>query len=365
MDIPDILYDHQAFEMQRFGGISRYFYELRRCLGADTRLSLGVSTNYYLHADPVIRKEAGFYLPERPYKWFKGVVKKYNEEISIRALKQGRFQVFHPTYYNPYFLPYLSGKPYVITVHDMTHELFPQYFGNAEKMKTWKSETIRRADHIIAISENTKADIVRLLQIPPERVSVVYHGTSAIRSTYTGLSLPEHYLLFVGDRHGYKNFNRFLDAYCQLSAEYPELYLLCVGKAFRKAELERFRELGLASRIRHYSVSDEALSQLYRQALVFVYPSLYEGFGFPILEAYTNDCPVALSRASCFPEIAGEAGAYFNPESPEDMVSVIDGLLRNDALRNRLIRLGKERLALYSWEKTARETLEVYRSVAR
>lgn len=363
MTTTNILYDHQAFEMQRFGGISRYFYELRRHLSLGTELSLAVSTNYYLHADPETRRESGLYLPERPYKWFKGWEKRWNRSVSLRALTRGDFRVFHPTYYNPYFLPHLGEKPYVITVHDMTHELFPQYFGNAALMIAWKAETIRHASRIIAISEHTKRDIVRLLAIPPERIDVVYHGSSAIRSDYAGLALPDEYLLFVGDRHGYKNFDRFLLAFRELASERRDLYLLCVGKTFKKKEIERIAELGLTARVRQYTVSDAALSQLYRQTAVFVYPSLYEGFGFPILEAYTNECPVALSRASCFPEIAGEAGAYFDPLSSESMAATIRRVLDDSDYRSRLIALGQKRLPRYTWAETARQTEAVYASL--
>lgn len=349
--------------MQRFGGISRYFYELRRHLALDTELSLSVSTNYYLHADPATRRESGLYLPERPYKWFKGWEKRWNRASSLHRLDRGDFRVFHPTYYNPYFLSHLKGKPYVITVHDMTHELFPQYFGNAALMKAWKAETIHCASRIIAISEQTKRDIVRLLAIPQERIEVVYHGSSAIRSNYTGLQLPDEYLLFVGDRYGYKNFDRFLLTFRELASERRDLQLLCVGKPFKKNEIERISKLGLKARVRHYAVSDEALSQLYRQAAVFVYPSLYEGFGFPILEAYTNDCPVALSRASCFPEIAGEAGAYFDPMSADDMADTIRRVLSDSDYRSRLVVLGQKRLPRYTWAETARRTEAVYASL--
>ena len=109
--------------------------------------------------------------------------------------------------------------------------------------------------------------------------------------------------------------------------------------------------------------STDDLGQLYRQALLFVYPSLYEGFGIPILEAYANHCPVALSNASCFPEIAGEAGAYFKPESVDSIYETISSLLDSDGERTALIQAGKERLKRYSWQKTAEQTGQVYRQV--
>lgn len=353
-----VLYDHQAFEMQRFGGISRYFYELSRTVGADIRLSLLLSNNYSLKNEPF------FFLPSLLYKCLKGVIKPMNEQYSRHIIRAGGYDVFHPTYYNPYFFPELGKKPYVLTVHDMNHELFPHLFPNADKMIAWKKETIEKASHIIAISENTRRDLVRFYRIAPERITVIYHGVGEFCPEAGKLVLPERYLLYVGARDGYKNFDRLLQAYRSLAKKDDFLYLVCVGKPFKKREWERCRELKLPDRIRVMQVGMNELGQLYRQALLFVYPSLYEGFGIPILEAYANSCPVALSHASCFPEIAGEAGAYFEPASVESICQTIGDLLDAEDVRARLVQAGKERLQRYSWQKTAQQTEGVYRHVA-
>lgn len=359
MEIQSVLLDHQAFEMQKYGGISRYFYELMKHLPVKTQLSLGLFTNYYLHSDPACHR-SGLYLPERPYKWFKGPVKRWNRFLSTQALQRGDFTLFHPTCYNPYFLPYLNGIPYVITVHDMNHELFPHYFGNAEQMIAWKQKTILQADRVIAISEQTKRDILRFLPVDPMRIDVVYHGISQQKREYRGLKLPDRYLLYVGDRGGYKNFNRFLKVFLKLSVLCPDLYLVCTGKSFKSYEYSFIDELDLSSRVLLVKADDRELAQLYQQALLFVYPSLYEGFGIPILEAYLNDCPVALSDASCFPEVAGEAGAFFDPEEEESIFETLRKLLSDEEWRRDLVRKGKERLPLFTWEQTARKTAEVY-----
>lgn len=352
-----VLYDHQAFEMQRFGGISHYFHELIQSVDADVRMSLLLSNNYY------VGKECRFSIPSLPYKWFKGPIKSLNRKYSGKAIESGQYDLFHPTYYNPYFLSHIGHKPYVLTVHDMNHELFPHLFPNADQMIAWKKTTIERASHIIAISENTRRDIMRLYNIAPERITVIYHGVGEFQQNAGHLNLPERYLLYVGARGGYKNFDRLLLAFKSLKEKDDSLHLVCVGKPFKKRELQYCQELNIADRIRTMQVSTDELGQLYRRALLFVYPSLYEGFGIPILEAYTNHCPVALSNASCFPEIAGKAGAYFDPESVESIRETIFGLLSADDARKSLIEAGKEQLKKYSWQKTAQLTGLVYRQV--
>lgn len=358
MDDLSILFDHQAFEMQKFGGISRYIYELMRNLPIRTKLSLRVSTNYYLKSDSEYM--TGIYLPERPYKWVKGLVKKMNRNHSIDLLMEGSYSLFHPTYYHPYFIPYLKGTPYVVTVHDMNYELFPQYFGNAEKVIAWKKETIVNATRIIAISNNTKRDLIRLLGGSPEKIDVIYHGITQVKTTYYGLKLPERYVLYVGDRGGYKNFFRFLEAFQQLASLDKHLYLICTGKFLNAYEWVKIENLGLKHRFIYMRANELELGQLYKQALLFVYPSMYEGFGIPILEAYLNGCPVALSDASCFPEIAGEAGAYFDPNDKESMIETIHKLLIDQECRIRLIEEGNKRLPRYTWEETVRKTLNTY-----
>ncbi|MBC5632425.1 glycosyltransferase family 4 protein [Parabacteroides hominis] len=352
-----VLYDHQAFEMQRFGGISNYFHELIRSVNVDIRLSLLLSNNYY------VGERCRFQVATLPYKWFNGPIKSLNRKFSCREIRAGQYDLFHPTYYNPYFLSEIGHKPFVLTVHDMNHELFPHLFPNADLMIAWKKKTIESASRIIAISENTRRDILRFYDIEPQNITVIYHGVGEFRQNTDNLILPERYLLYVGARSGYKNFERFLLAFKLLAEKDDSLHLICVGKPFKKREWLHCQELKVANRIQVMQTGTDDLGQLYRQALLFVYPSLYEGFGIPILEAYANHCPVALSNASCFPEIAGEAGAYFEPESVDSIYETISSLLDSDGERTALIQAGKERLKRYSWQKTAEQTELVYHQV--
>ncbi len=359
----EVLYDHQAFEMQRYGGISRYFYELITHLQAKPDLAIRFFTNEYLHQGDASIRQGAHFIPERPYKWFKGHFKKANKAHSIKRLQQSTAPIFHATYHQPYFLPYLGDKKYVLTVHDMNYELMPERFPKAQAIMEMKRQTILRADRIIAISQNTKDDLVRLLQVDPGKIDVVYHGVRALDlSQYqTKLQLPKRYILFVGERGVYKNFSQLYDAFVQIAKEDPELQLICTGKPFRKHDLKQFATDGLSDRIHLYRVSDYDLATLYQQALFFVFPSLYEGFGLPILEAFSYRCPALLSNRSCFPEIAGDAALYFAPDHTDTLVNAMQRLLSDEALRSELVLKGSEQVKRFTWEETAKQTLQTYR----
>jgi glycosyltransferase involved in cell wall biosynthesis len=168
--------------------------------------------------------------------------------------------------------------------------------------------------------------------------------------------------LYVGERCRHKNFNTLLRAFASLAAAFPSLHLVCASqKAFDRSELGLIRELGLAGRCTSLTVDDEQLKFLYENAALLVYPSLYEGFGLPILEAFASNCPVALGDTSCFPEIAGDAAFYFDPSDVTSIAQALKRLLSDSALRHELMRRGQERLRSFSWTTAAERTVAVYR----
>ena len=242
----------------------------------------------------------------------------------------------------------------------MVHEKFAHIYPSPKSFREQKAKVIKGATRIIAISENTKKDIIEILGVAPEKIDVVYHGTSM--KPFSGeyqLKLPNKYLLYVGDRAAYKNFQRFIEVFSELHKQDPELYLVYTGNKLEESEIKQL-PLGIEKYTIHVKASDKALSELYTRALLFVYPSLYEGFGIPILEAYACHCPIAISDTSCFPEVAGEAAAYFDPYSKESMYRTILKVIYDKENRQRLIELGNTRLKRYSWEKAALETQKTY-----
>lgn len=355
----EILYDYQTFIDQKFGGISRYFAELMTRLpeGYHFRNPVVLSSNVYLKSVPGMWAST-MWLPRFMKKGKKAY--RINESISRRVLERGKYDIFHPTYYNPYFLKSVK-RPYVITVHDMIHEKFAEIFPERDHTAEMKKLTVMNASRIIAISNNTKKDLIELYGIPDDRIDVVYQGYGLDTSREESVEgLPSRYILYVGGRFGYKNFDRFCEAFSLLHREYPDIELVCTGVPFDPMEQAMIDRLGIGGCTRSVFVSEPQLTYLYKHAACFVYPSLYEGFGIPILEAYASGCPLALSDASCFPEVARDGGAYFDPYNVESMADTMRRLISDTHLCETLVARGREILASYSWDKMARETAAVY-----
>jgi len=290
-----------------------------------------------------------------------------NRGESIRLLQEQDFDVFHPTYYEPYFLPYLGKKPYVVTVYDMIHELFPQYFKSGDQTKVWKKHLIENAGAVIAISENTRQDVIKFTDADPDRIHVIYlgnpfeHDPAAIEPRTDSPVFEKPYLLFVGGRPAYKNFDLFIESIAGMLRDREDLHVVCAGwLPFSSREKKVFEELKISRKVHHMKINDTILKNLYRNARAFVFPSLYEGFGLPVLEAFSCKCPVIMSNASSLPEIGGDAAAYFDPDNRESIRSAVESVLSDEKYRQDLIRKGSERLNVFSWEKTAVLTKKVY-----
>lgn len=361
-----LLLDHQAFVMQRYGGISKYFAALSSGIlldeEIDHKLKLLYTENGYLSKKSnVLSDIPGHWLLKKTSR-----MERWNRRYFSLLLKQNNYDVFHPTYYHPYFLDHVQ-KPYVITVHDMIHELFPEFFHPHDPTAQFKRKVIERASHIIAISESTKHDLQRLLNVPDHKVSVVYHGWFSPKSNEKVreerlTSGDKRYVLYVGERSAYKNFYRFMTAMAYVMHENPDLHLVCAGGGyFGKAETEYLRRLNILDRIRQVTVNENELGSLYRNAVFFCYPSIYEGFGLPILESFANDCPVSVSNTSCFKEVGGDAVSYFDPYQIDSMIGTFESLLNRMDLRQLFIDKGKIRLEAFTEESCVKNTLNVYK----
>ncbi|HEY0895878.1 MAG TPA: glycosyltransferase family 1 protein, partial [Sphingobacteriaceae bacterium] len=324
--MPRIFIDHQKFSTQKYGGISRYFANIIDALeeeeGFDVILGVLQSPNEYLKE----RRFDANWLQSLLGSRYNSKIYSLNQRYSRRLLKKNDFDLFHPTYYDPYFFRELK-KPLLITVHDMTHERLPEYFWAEDPLTYNKRLNIERADKIIAISETTRQDLVQYAKVDPRKVEVIYHGIDLSEpvSVKPVPGIPPDFVLYVGDRSGFKNFYLFLRAFKELSYKFPGIKLvLCGGGRLAVAEREYLHNLGLTGSVSHYHVTDEELNYLYSKALVFVYPSLYEGFGLPILEAFRTECPIILSDIDCFREIAGNAAEYFTSKDMGSLTSAME-----------------------------------------
>ena len=359
-----ILYDNQMFTFQRFGGVTRYFADLMYNLPDDefrSSMPMRFCENHYVTVT-YGRKYPSLSFPKN-YRWRRRIYQLANMAYAWNAVRMCDYDIFHPTYYNPYFLSAVKRrkKPFVLTIHDMTFERYPQDVLIYDRTIPHKKRLIAEADHIIAVSENTKRDIIELLGTDPSKISVVHHGYRPIAEAAP--QLFDRYVLYVGERKGYKNFFPWLSAVRPLLMADPTLRIVCTGNPFSSAEIKFFNKWNVTDRLLHISANDEQMASLYRYALCFVFPSHYEGFGIPILEAFSNGCPVCLSDASCFPEVAGDAALYFNPNDAQSMQDALRELITSSTLRSELSLKGKERVREFSLERMVEATCNVYRKI--
>lgn len=357
-----ILYDYQILILQRFGGISRYYFELINSINKrtihETECHALFSKNYYF--EKYFHKKSLVKYPAKTSR-----IINLSNEINTIIRSKTKYDIIHPTYYNPYIINKFKGK-LVITVYDMIHEIYPEMFSNDDQTANNKKKLIYASDKIIAISNSTKRDIMNIYHdLDPNKIVVVYLGNSLKFEKGSKIIdfLPKDYILFVGERKRYKNFENFLKAF-NISTQNSSMNLICAGGgAFSKDEKAEIEAFGLTDKVHQYSFDDYELAYTYSKANCFVFPSKYEGFGIPILEAFACNCPAILSNTSSLPEIGGDAAVYFNPEDVQEMASQISKVIYDNELRRELINKGSKRIKMFNWDKMADETIEVYKSI--
>jgi glycosyltransferase involved in cell wall biosynthesis len=275
--------------------------------------------------------------------------------------KTYKADLVHETYYSSnQTVP--GNHKVLITIHDMIHELFPQYYGLLDQTSKIKKDAARRADHIICVSENTKRDVVRLYNINPEKISVIHHGHELNVTPFEGRVVQEPFILFVGSRSRYKNFDKLIDVYFSNKIISKNFKLVFFGDSklsnnetqiVKKHDPDR-------SRIHFISGNDKILATLYNTAELFVNPSLYEGFGLTTLEAMSFGCPVVCSNTSCMPEIVGDAAVQFDPLSNESMSRALIEVLFDATTKKTLKTKGFDRASQFTWKCCADKTFQLY-----
>jgi len=272
---------------------------------------------------------------------------------------------FSPAHYAPRFCP----VPLVVTIHDLSYFYYPDEFLKKDlyKLQNWTEYSVRKAKKIIAVSKTTMKDLVKHCAVPENKISVIYNGYEKLASkddASGGWEKNKPYILYVGTLQPRKNINTLIDAFDRYQGKYPEFKLVITGKKgwLYDRIFQKVKDVNLTDKIIFTDfVTDSELANLYQNAFCFVLPSLYEGFGIPILEAMSYGCPVISSFTASIPEVGNEACLYFDPNNAGDLVDKIE-LLNNDKLRNNLIKKGMERIRFFSWKKCAEETLQVISS---
>ncbi len=370
-----ILYDGQIYRLQTTGGITRYFNNVIGRLPRDFEPSLiiedGIDVNLPTHPNLTIYRTAKRqpFLEGISYRGALSYYRILNWSLSKR-LSRRPYDVFHPTYYDQVIGPDVSSyrAPIVLTVWDMIHERFPTETMDVNGLfAETKRRALHAADALICISESTRNDLLELYPALADRVYVSHLAASLDASMSHG---PERvpnrpYFLHVGLREGYKNFDLLLAAFARVAPAHRELALCIVGPPLSKGEHVRIHELGIEDRVELIGhPTDEHLAKLYRSSLALVYPSLYEGFGLPPLEAMNCGTAVVASNRSSLPEVIGDAGLLFDPRSADELANHLLAMLDRPAERERLIELGFHRARQFSWDLTVEQTVEIYRAVA-
>lgn len=364
-----IAYDHQIFCLQSFGGISRYFASLAgesRMMGEETGVFAPLHKNAYLDELPdgiVHGRRLERYPPKsRP------MMLAINRLLSKKTVAAWRPHIVHETYYSASgIVP--SGCPSVVTVYDMIHERFREHFAKRDRTSERKRAAVERAAHVICISENTKHDLIERFGVRNDKVSVVHLGFSLFsgnRNIENGERVPQRpFLLHVGIRKGYKNFSTLLRAVASSPRLRSDFDIVAFGSGpFNPEEAALLSKLGYREgQVRHTGGNDAELATCYRSAAAFVYPSLYEGFGLPPLEAMSHRCPVVSSNTSAMPEVVGNAGEYFDPSSAEDMAEAIERVVYSPGRSLELTELGSKRIRHFTWKRCAEKTIDIYRNL--
>ena len=253
------------------------------------------------------------------------------------------------------------------TVYDMTCWLVPEMHSaaNIAKAKQFAASVMQRADGLIAISEATRQDAVRILGIDASRVEVIYPGVADAFFTATPASAAKPYILFVGTVEPRKNLGVLLDAYARLPRSVHDEFDLVVAGSAGWGDPSVLRRLARGEPGVRYAgyVTEDALPALNAGASVFVYPSLYEGFGLPVAQAMASGVPVITSNTSCLPEVAGDAALLVDPRSPAELAGALERLLTSPSQRSALGANGRRRAAAFRWDRCAQLSWKFFERV--
>jgi glycosyltransferase involved in cell wall biosynthesis len=362
-----VLYDNEIFLIQKYGGATRYFYELIKrmpALKAEVLLYMGKFINEY-----------GLEEYSKRFVVFSGKKIKHIPRTKLISIKLQKplferfagkqdFDILHQTYYADINIK--KNFKRIITIHDFTHEKLSSNFSSLDKTAELKKLAVKKSDGIICVSESTKNDLLERYDTKGKKIKVIYHGNSLKYDVKEEAVVKDKYILYVGDRRSYKNFGVLIKLFGineTLRKEYK--VVCCGGGKFTKEEMEEMAKVNAAGNFLQIEARDRKIANLYFYATAFVYPSKYEGFGIPMIEAMYNGCPIVASNVSSLPEVGGTSALYFNPDSVEELNEKISIVLNDKKTVNRLKVSGKEREKIFSWDKCADETYKFYQEVMR
>ncbi len=347
-------------------GIGEYAYEL--LLQFKKQKNPNIKFLIYLKDKPLLD------MPEGDEGWKYKVIgpkkmwTQFALPLSLILGKEKPDVFFTPSHYAPRF----AFLKTAISIMDLSYIHFPGLFRKEDlyQLTNWTKYSAKNAKLVFTISKSSKDDIIREYNLDSKRVVVTYPGIRQIKSMKNTdlkkFNITKKYILFVGTLQPRKNISRLIEAFSKI--EKKDIDLVIVGKKGWLYEqiLATPKKLDIEKRVKFLDfVTNEDLPSLYRNAQVFVLPSLYEGFGLPVLEAMKYGCPVITSNISSLPEAGGDAAVYVNPEDVNDITEKINKVLRDESLRKEMIKKGENQVKKFSWEKTAKQTLSALEELAK
>lgn len=358
-------------------GIGRYLRNL-----IDQLQKLDKKNEYYIihlakQYDRLVYHSKNFHKLRAEFRWYS-----VSEQIKLpKLLDQIKPDLVHLPHFN---VPIFYRGKFVVTIHDLIHQHFNFQRASTHDLFTFKlkqygyrkvfGNALKKSAKILTPSNFVKDQLINEWKVPKEKILVTYEGVdeSILKSingmnktkmdkVLTKFGIKPPFLFYVGSAHPHKNVEGLIKSFLELRKKYQYLQLVLAGEEnyFWQRVKKEYTQKDI---IYTGPISDEELVALYKSAQVFVMPSLEEGFGIPLLEAFECECPVVSSNTGSLPEVGGEAALFFDPSNTSDMTEKIQQVLINDKLRKELIEKGKKRVELFSWKKLAEQTLEVYQN---
>lgn len=359
-----VAFDYQIFSAQKNGGISRYFCNLMQNLNDDNDLTINLPITTYEN-EYLKEIEALLNIKNTKKNNFNFLRSNSNSnyEITKNFLYSQKFDILHATYYDDYFVNLIQKKPFVITIHDMIYETFPELFSLKDNLSQLKKYLAQKADKVIVVSESTKKDLLKFVKIDEKKIDVIPLASSFSIDKVVKHTNRGKYLLYVGNRSIYKNFYFMLSSIKDLLRDHNDLKLICFGGKFDKKEEAFLQNLQIADKVELVTGEDDTLIDLYKNALALIFPSYYEGFGIPIVEAFSCGCPIISSTSKSLMEVAQNAAIYFDPKDNRAIQDTVEKVINDENLRKNLINMGFERNKAFSWKETAQKTKQTYQSI--
>jgi len=371
----EVVVDGIIYQLQSHGGISRVFSEiLPRMCSIEDSLHVQILTQGSLKQQLPKHKNITScsvpYIDRYPYpkQLWGPIINIVNKIMHNLKTGKGKNKIWHSTYYTT---PQKWCGHSVATVHDMVFERFPQFY-NGPKFDLFRQRkrlSVQQADAVICVSDTTRQDILRFYDLDKNRVHVVPNACSSVFRHLDNKEPPkinqikQPFLLYLGNRARYKNFEVLAKAYSLWSHRKDISLVLVGGKPISESEQQLIEELEITTQVKMLKdADDETLCHLYNNALAFVYPSIYEGFGIPLLEAMACGCQIIASRIPSTVEVAGDYPIYFEPEDINDLLRALD-IASSEEANPKHIQLGFETVKAYSWDKTAAQTLQIYQAI--